>query len=563
MQPLAYTEDPEKSDVIATYAGLKAGAAGRMMPLVWKHVDELGAPYGADWSDWPMVEEIQFALFGLLARIFGLFMGLNVGMLLGHLLAAATCYGVARVGGCLPNWAFVAGLAYGLAPFFFAQSPHHLQVQWAWHVPLFTLVWRWVVTAPGLERGTPRFRWAIGIGFLTGLMFPYYTNVFCQLVLLGAVVLHARGGARPAGLAAAAVIGAAAVAFILMSLDTWTFGWWHGPNQGAVVREYKWLEIYGLKLVDLVVPPVTHRSGIVAALARGHHQAAPLLDEQSSYLGIVGLAALGWLVWTAVAALVRRRQDGVPLEAWQVLWIVLMFTTGGLNAILGAVGITLFRASCRYSVVILAIALLWATQRLSALQASRQRPSGRDGELAPGSGGSELVWLASPLVCCLIVLWDQVPRPPARELREHIARLVAVDREFTAAMEAALPPAAMVFQLPVMEYPEAPVPGVPPYDHFRPYLFSRQLRYSFGAIKGRERDRWQQGIAAVDFPRAVAELRRRGFAAVLLSRNGFPDRGRKIEEALRGMAGTGPAIESPAGDLVCIPIGAAAPPAGG
>ena len=557
-QPLAYTEDPEKSDVIATYAGLKAAAAGQMVPLAWKHVDELGAPFGSDWSDWPMIEELQFAFFGLLARIFGLFMGLNVGMLSGHLLAAATCYVVARLGGCLPNWSFVAGLAYGLAPFLFAQTPHHLQVQWAWHVPLFTLVWRWVATAPGLERGTPRFRWAIAIAILTGLMFIYYTNVFCQLVLLGALVLYAQGRSRPALLAAGAVIAAAAAAVILMSLDTWTFAWWHGPNRGSLVREYKWLEIYGLKLVDLVVPPITHRSGLVAMAARGHHQAAPLLDEQSSYLGIVGLAAVGWLAWSAVSTLVRRRQEAVPMEAWQVLWIVLMFTTGGLNAILGAFGITMFRASCRYSVVILAVVLLWGAKRLSDMQSDRGRPASG----AAGSGGGELAWLAAPLACCLIMLWDQLPRPPARELREHVARLVAVDREFTAKMEAALPPGSMVFQLPIMDYPESPVPGIPPYDHFRPYLFSRQLRYSFGAIKGRERDRWQQQIATIDLSQSLAELRRRGFAALLINRNGFPDRGRKIEEMLRGLEGTGQAIESAAGDLVCIPIGAAVTPGG-
>jgi len=557
-QPTAYTEDPEKSDVIAVYAETKASAAGQLLPLAWKRVDELGAPFGSDRSDWPLIEEVQVAFFGLLARVCGLFMGVNVGMLCGHLLAAATCYLVARIGGCLPNWAFVAGLAFGLAPFLFAQSPHHPQVQWAWHVPLFTLVWRWVATAPGLAWGTPRFRRAIGIGFLTGLMFIYYTNVFCQLVLIGALVLHARDRSRPALLAAGAVIGAAAAAVILMSLDTWTFGWWHGPNRGALVREYKWLEIYGLKLVDLVVPPVTHRSSLVASWAQGHHQAAPLLDEKASYLGIVGLLAVGWLAWSAVAALIRRRQDEVPMEAWQVLWVVLMFTTGGLNAILGAFGITMFRASCRYSIVILAVALLWAAGRLSALQAARPRPGSE-----AGGGGGALAWLAAPLVCCLVVLWDEVPRPPPRELREQIARLVAADREFAAKMEAALPAGAMVFQLPIMEYPESPLPGMPPADHLRPYLFSRQLRYSFGAMKGRERDRWQQEISRLEPVRAVEEIRRRGFAAVLINRNGFPERGRQVEETLRGVARTGPVIESAAGDLVCIPIGTPAPPPGG
>ena len=57
-----------------------------------------------------------------------------------------------------------------------------------------------------------------------------------------------------------------------------------------------------------------------------------------------------------------------------MLWIVLCFSTGGLNAILGSFGFTYFRAGSRYSVVILAIVLLYAAQRLTALQgASKER----------------------------------------------------------------------------------------------------------------------------------------------------------------------------------------------
>ena len=107
-------------------------------------------------------------------------------MLLGHWLAAATFYAVARYLGCLRSWAFVGGLAYGLAPFLFAQSPHHITTEYVWHVPLFILVWKWVSAEPGLEWGSRRFWFAVGVAVLTGLQSPYFTNVLCQLTLLGA-----------------------------------------------------------------------------------------------------------------------------------------------------------------------------------------------------------------------------------------------------------------------------------------------------------------------------------------------------------------------------------------
>jgi phosphoglycerol transferase len=561
--PTSYL-DLERSDVFQVLAFMKAGTEGGFFPGFWKQVADLNAPFAANWNDWPTIEEVQYVVFAMLAKGLGLFAGLNMGLLLGHLLAGTTFFAVAVSRGCSATWAVVAGMAFGLAAFIFAQSPHHFTVELAWHVPLFLIVWYWVSTEPGIPPWSRRFWQACGIGFLTGLQNPYFTNILCQLTLLGAGIQYLRNRSRPALLSALAVVAAAAVAFALMNLDTWTYKLVHGPNEGALVREYKWLEIYGLKIKDLFIPPVTHRWDAFANFSKAHRQAAPLLDEGASYQGIVGLACLLWLALTAVKDVVKGREKDVPMEAWQVLWIVLMFTTGGLNALFAATtGFTMFRGGCRYSIVILAITLLWAARRLSALQteSERTRPAGT----------TDWRWLAAAAFACLVILWDQVPRPPTAEETATIARQVAADREFTEKMEAALPDGAMVFQMPVMEFPESPAPGVPPYDHFRPYLYSKNLRYSFGSMKGRDREKWQPELQAKFFEgatvdqqagmirvnpgnarAAIAELERLGFSAIYINRNGFPDRGKGIEEALLDMGYTKPPIRNTTGDLACL-----------
>jgi hypothetical protein len=568
--PTAYLE-PDKGDVVHALAMMKAVGEGEFIPLAWKQVDALGAPHVANWNDWPLVEELLVIFYGLLGRIFGLFGGLNAGTLIAHLTAAAAFYVVARWEGCDRTWSFVAALAFGLAPFIFAQSPFHITTEYVWHVPLFLPIWRWMVTEPGIAIGSRQFWFAVAVGFLTGLQSPYWTNIFCQLTLLGAGVMYWRTRSMPALKAALAVIGAAAVAFAVMNIDTWTYKLANGPNQGALSREYKWLEIYGLKLVDFVIPPVTHHSNAFAVFAAAHRvgnpaqgipPASPLQDE-GSYLGIVGLLALGLLVWTAIADAVKGRANDIPLAAWQVLWIVLCFTTGGLNAILGAYGFTLFRTGQRYSIVILAIALLYAAQRLTAWH--------KDASLRTPADVLRIGTLTAAASLCAVILWDQVPRAPSPEQTAVIARQVAADREFTGKMESALPEGAMVFQLPVMEFPESPLPGVPTYDHFRPYLYSKQLRFSFGSMKGRERERWQQEVqnllvsgATVDqqaqrirfsttsVGKAVDELKKLGFSAIYINRNGFPDRGKGIEEALLDLGYTKPPIRNATGDLACI-----------
>lgn len=556
--------DIEYCDFVGTVTMIKAIAEGEVMPFGWKRIANLGAPERADWNDSPLVEEAQFGLFGLLSRWLGLFAGYNVGLMLGHVAAAVTFYLVARWSACSLPWAFLAALAYGLAPYMFAQSPHHITCEYAWHVPLFLLVWRWVGTEPGLTLKSPHLRWACVIAAIAGLQSPYYTNILCQLTLLGGVIVAWRQRSWAPFLGAATVIGAAAVAFAITNLDTWTYKMAHSGNQVALLREYRWLEIYGFKLVDLFVPVNAHRIGLFRDFGAAHRKAAPLLDEGASYLGVVGCAALLWLVGTAVRNVVQRKPAGVPLEAWQVLWIVLMFNTGGLNAILASFfGITLFRTACRYSVVLLAIVLLYAAQRLSVLE--------KEGLSPAASETRRIATVTGLLAACLLIFFDQVPRAPSAEKTGILRTQIESDRRFVSQMEAALPPGAPVFQLPAMEFPEAPVAGIASYDHFRPYLYSRHLRFSFGAVRGRDVSRWQQAVqqkllegAAVDqqaqlvrfnianVNAAIDELQKRGFKAIYINRRGFMDGGRGLVEALAELGFDTPPIRSAVGDLWCV-----------
>jgi phosphoglycerol transferase len=267
-------------------------------------------------------------------------------------------------------------------------------------------------------------------------------------------------------------------------------------------------------------------------------------------------------VWAAIRAGAERRESQIPMAAWQVLWIVLMATTGGLNATVAAfTGFTLFRTTCRYGVVILAIVLLYAAERLTGWQEKMR-------ERFPAETSRILVATAC-LGMCTVILWDQVPRAPTADQQATIAAQVAADREFTANMEAALPKDAMVFQLPVTT--AGPVPGVSASDHFRPSLYSTSLRYSVGGNVGRKGGNWQKlweqaafTGAALDqqkqriqlnprnFEAGVQKLRELGFSGLYVNRNGYPDGGKGIEETLKQLGYTKPPIESPMGDLVCF-----------
>jgi hypothetical protein len=105
-------------------------------------------------------------------------------------------------------------------------------------------------------------------------------------------------------------------------------------------------------------------------------------------------------------------------------------------------------------------------------------------------------------------------------------------------MEDSLPAKAMVFQLPAVEFPEAPPAGdLAPYSHFRPYLYSHRLQFSYGDGKGRTRPTWQQDVQQLRPADMIHTLEQYGFAAILIHRLGYADRGAALREAIGAEGG--------------------------
>jgi len=332
------------------------------------------------------------------------------------------------------------------------------------------------------------------------------------------------------------VVGSSAVAFLLMNVNTFFYHLAHGGNDSIVVRNYRWLEIYGLKMVDLVMPPPDHPLPFLASWGAAHLKEIVLAPGEfppTAYMGIVGLAALTWLV----AVSLRRTIDHekLPLEAFLILWILIYAGVGGLNGIIGTLGVQLFRATTRYSIFVLCIVLMYAVGRLSLV-----RP--KDKALAYGAA----------LIITLIAIWDQVPPIVSTKELDETAAEVASDRHFTENIEKQLPANAMVFEIPFMDFPESPVEGVGSYDHFRPYLFSHTLRFSFGTDKGRPAQSWQKELAQVrQLNEVVSRLESYGFSAIYVNRSGFGDKSDNLLQAFKQI-GRDQIIESDRKDLFCV-----------
>jgi hypothetical protein len=528
--PLEYIDNPESSgDAPFYFAEVKANLDGRYWPLMEKKLPELGAPQGAIWEDYPLTEEVIICITGLIARGIGIFAACNFMTMLAQVLAALSMYTVCRVLHCHWPWSFAAGVAFGFAPYAFAHGEHHLDLTFYWHLPLCLLVTRWLSVDEGLEMRGSKFLFALFVGFVTGLQNPYYTFMFIQLAILGAIARWLRRGWRGV-LPAFAVCASSLLGFLVVTLDAIIFRLSYGRNPGAVLRNYSQLEFYGLKLVSLFVPFPGHR--LFSALA-DHYSTIVLIKGEvppAGYLGLIGIAGLITMAFATFARSVTKNAP-MELEAGQTLWIVLQASVGGINALFGVLGFCLFRSTGRYSIFLLALVLIFLARELTGL--TKAKP---------------ILAVVGAAILVLVVVVDQTPPIVSRRQIEQTASAVASDKIFTRQIESHLPPETMVFQLPPVEFPEA-FPGAC-YNHLRPFLFSQRLRFSFGAVKGRTNDEWIDALSSVSAAEAITILERHGFGAIYVDRMQYQDHGRELFD---GFSGMGLKIEeSPRGDLFCV-----------
>lgn len=509
--------DPYSGDSLGVFSLIKAFAEGDISPFLLKFNDRLNAPFVANWNDYPL-ESMIYAIPSIFVKIFGFYEGLNIYLMLLHVACGLSFYFVGRSLSYDRSWCFAGAFIFAFSPFLFYRGLSHLTVATVWHLPLLllTLVW---VNAPTRLNLSNKTAWRVSVltSILVGLFNPYYAAVFLFFLLISlAGKVHSKqiNEAKQA----AWLIGIVIFAFISQHLDTFIFQMSEGKNSLAIMRNLEGLTIWGLRIPDMIFPP-EHRSSMLAwfSASRYYNNIPGFLrgESQLAYIGIISAFGLVLLMVVGTLKVAEKRFDEISYWYWLGLGSLGFSVAGGLNYLAGAIGFVLFRATNRFSIVLMLIGLYFLCELLSGKKMAPRTTWG----LAVGA--------------IVFALWDQIPPSKMASRLENRNSLIISDRIFTSKLENSLPPNAMVFQLPVHAFPESgPVIGMSDYEHFRPYLYSKSLRFSYGTQKGRGDSDWQLKIEKMPVETMVANLEKYGFSAILINRNAYSDKAETITSAL-------------------------------
>jgi phosphoglycerol transferase len=502
----------------------------------------LAAPQTLDLRDVPGTDNnFYLVLLKMIAFVKPMYpQVLNAFFLLGFPMVALSALFVLRRFGVSRPVALFASLLYTFLPFHFTRGQHHLFLSAYYFVPLMIMVVLWICRGelqPGRWRD-PKLPGSIAICLLAAASGYYFAFFFCFfLMFAGAVAALRQKWMKPLLIPSllVALIFSGVVANMLPSVTRFT-------EEGSVhfVRRLAGeADVYGLRIAQLLLPVRWHRIEALSDIKVDYNMRPLINENDDSSLGLIGAIGFIGLLWW----LLFRKPEMKSLDAEGSHGLLnhlsllngaalLLGTIGGFGSLIAFFGLPQVRAYNRISIFIAFFALmavaLWIDRWYERFR--RQRVS-------------QLAFIAALGVVLTLGILDQVsPRflPDYRRAEDEYMS----DEVFVKRIEASMRDGAMIFQLPIVSFPENPrVHKMNDYDLGRGYLHSRKLRWSYGTVKGREDDVWLRRIAGKPTEQMVETIAWAGFNGIYIDRFGYQDNDRaRLEAELSNFLSVSPIV---------------------
>lgn len=480
--------------------------------------DRIGAPGGVDFTGYPVqfthnAETFLLRICLLLVRgnIIG---GVNLLYLLLFGLCGASAAFAMRQMGVIRPLALGGGITFGLLPYLFSRGITHIQLTACEFIPIGILLCVWLYRDERFfrfERNAWRYvrNWA-GVVFLVLIAqngLTYYPFFCCFFFLLTALIASLERGDPKILLRAAGMCGVVVLS-LAAALTPWIYAALTGNLvESSVIRAPEAAEVYGLKLIQLLLPQNGYGIPFLQNLIERYQITAPLVNEnQTAYMG---LAASVGLVLLAMILFGKKEKDPVlRLLSKLMLGAFLLGTIGGIGSIISYVITDMLRAYNRISPFIAFLCITALCLMLSRLPWKTMRLRKPAAVLCAG------------LMCAGVFL--QLPEASTYESREALRVQYNSDRAFVESIEESVPAGAMIFQLPYHVFPEGGlVNNMADYALTKGFLFSDTLRWSYGSIRNSQADLWCEQTAALPVDEMTDALREAGFAGIYLDTSAY------------------------------------------
>ena len=502
------------------------------------HNPYLGMPIGHDMYDFPLSQPIDF----MLIRLISIFahdyaMTVNLYFLITFPLTTLTTMLVFRHFKVSFAASILGSLLFSFMPYHFLRGVAHLNLSAYYMIPPMVMVILWVFVEPSLlfrdkdidknRLLNKKFAISALICLLISFAFIYYPFFSCFLLLIAGMSSCISHRNKYPLLNSFILISIILIGVLANISPTLIYQHENGKNLQVLDRIPAESEIFGLKIIQLIKPVDGHRIDSLAKLSDSYSRTAPLVNENTiASLGLIGsigfLILITWAFFRISDKLNYKIHDILNYLCILNLSSVLLATIGGFGTIFAYLIFPQIRSYNRISIFIAFFSIFAIILLIN--------------QLISKSIKIKRSLLLHSLIVCLILLigvFDQTNGsfvPQYDSIKDEYMN----DKIFINNIEHIMPENAMIFQLPYVPFPEYPlINNMNDYSHFRAYLHSNSLRWSYGAMKGRSGDVWQRAVAGMPTENMLKTLSQTGFQGVYLDCYGFEDGGAKLISAVK------------------------------
>lgn len=494
----------------------------------------LGAPFEGTLYDYPFYgDTFWLIIIKMLMKLFKSYgMALNVFFIMLFPLTSVITYGVLRKLRIKEWIAILGGLSYSFLFYRFTRLvPGHILLAAYCFIPIAVLICIWVSQDDEyfrLKKGFFRSRKNIFTLVLLPIIAAsgiYYAFFMCFfLVVIGFIKIMKQPRNTKALWPIIGMVTIVGISIGILMIPNQIYISKAGVNLEAPQRGVAEAEIYGLKVARLLIPPGQKDFPIISQIQQKYGE-VPLPGEGSEYLGLFGI--LGFLILIGLIFIERKKENYTykVLKTLSQLNIaaILLATIGGFSTLFAIFISTKIRGYNRISVYIAFFGIATLCILLNEL----------DKKLGKKDYLFKILVVGLSFLAIIEQSWQMKPNYEYSKSRYYN------DEAFVGYIEEILEEGSSVYQLPYQRFPEnPPINNMRDYESFRGYLHSTNLKWSYGAYKGRVADQWHQVIATLDVEEMLEALALSGFKGIYIDRAGYlPEELEVLESQLEAKLG--------------------------
>lgn len=513
--PIAYGG----GDADMTFAVFKAISEGNWVFVI----DRLGAPYNAEWIDFSniMLQNIDFFIIKVLSLfISDLVVLINVSYVLTHVLCGISAYLVLRILGIRKILSLAAALLFAFSPFMCWRNINHYCLSNYFFVPVSI----YLVYVAALVKDVNlkidhtlinKYNLVLVIACFcvanNGISYyPFFTCFFIFISIICRYFKDKKLSDCILGMKLICLI----TGFMLLALaPSLVYNAIHGSNYVAH-RALAEQEIYSLKITQMFIPTFDHGFEPLRRFIMSYNSSAPLVNENvTSYLGIV--SCIGFLITILVSFGCKITEDKdkiIAVMSKMNLAAVLCMSVGGFTGLFFILSHTfLLRGYNRISIFIMFISLLVLCKVVQFYLERCEHSLNR------------YAIYSCVVIVTLFGVYEQTPSFISKgDSLRYSGNLYYSDHRFVENIEKQLKYGDMVYQLPYHKYPEmGPVNNMADYNLIHGYIHSNNLKWSYGASKGREADKWNEKVVKLPMEERIETIISAGFRGIYIDKRAY------------------------------------------